>query len=278
MVTLSVSMTFTLVSGLATCVDTTVNAEAWNGWNRATSCRRDRTEAVYLWDVEGARRLAEFVQKGSVFTDVTFGLDSCFVVGNDRSLRELAITDLAPARASDTGTLMGHVAISVTKQVIFGGSTDQNKPGVVRAYAYPVSGEFEDYACGSKHVTAMKLTPDQNFLVASDNNGCLSVFELRDRKDRFQRQDPTGPPDLTTLDSWNNEILVTLSELEDKSTTITELVAKVEELKLHNEYQLKLKEMNYSEKLKEVTDKYMQALEGAKTNSNYLKRNVLIWD
>ena len=50
-----------------------------------------------------------------------------------------------------------------------------------------------------------------------------------------------------------------------------ELHTKVEELKLHNEYQLKLKEMNYSEKLKEVTDKYMQELEQAKTKLELLK-------
>ena len=46
---------------------------------------------------------------------------------------------------------------------------------------------------------------------------------------------------------------------------------KVEELKLHNEYQLKLKEMNYTEKLKEATDKYMHELEQSKTKLELLK-------
>lgn len=241
----------------------------WLESGNLLSCGQDG--AVYLWDIDGARRVGEFVQKGTVFTSVTYGNESCFVVGNDRSLRELSFPDLAPARASDTGTLMGHVCVSAGKNVLFAGSTDASKPGNVRAYAYPVSGDSDDYLAGSRMLTGLKLTPDHGFLVTCDDMGCLTVFELRDRKDRFQRQDPTGPPELTTLESWNSEILVGLSELEDKSTMTVELIAKVEELKLHNEYQLKLKEMNYSEKLKEITDKYMQELEGAKTKLELLK-------
>lgn len=45
----------------------------------------------------------------------------------------------------------------------------------------------------------------------------------------------------------------------------------MEELQLHNEYQLKLKEMNYAEKIKEVTDKYVQELEQAKTKLELLR-------
>jgi maltodextrin utilization protein YvdJ len=51
---------------------------------------------------------------------------------------------------------------------------------------------------------------------------------------------------------------------------VTELHTKVDELKLHNDYQLKLKEMNYSEKVKEVTDKFVQELEQAKTKLELL--------
>lgn len=43
---------------------------------------------------------------------------------------------------------------------------------------------------------------------------------------------------------------MTRSNLEDKSTLMIELKNKVDELALHNEYQLRLKDMNYSEKIK----------------------------
>ena len=96
---------------------------------------------------------------------------------------------------------MGHVCVCTEKSVLFAGSTDQSKPGNVRAYAHPVTGDSDDYFAGSRMLTSLKLTPDQTFLVTSDDKGCLTIFDLRDRKDRFQRQDPTGPPELTTLES-----------------------------------------------------------------------------
>merc|ERR1711871_831968 len=63
----------------------------------------------------------------------------------------------------------------------------------------------------------------------------------------------------------------TRSELEDKKTSIAELRTKVDELRVHIEYQLKLKEMNYSEKIKEVTDKFVQELDQARTRYELLK-------
>lgn len=51
--------------------------------------------------------------------------------------------------------------------------------------------------------------------------------------------------------AWiTQEILVTRSNLEDRSTFMVELKNKVDELALHNEYQLRLRDMNYSEKIK----------------------------
>lgn len=48
---------------------------------------------------------------------------------------------------------------------------------------------------------------------------------------------------------------MTRLELEDRANAVSELHTKVEELKLNNEYQLKLKEMTYSEKVKEINGK-----------------------
>ena len=52
--------------------------------------------------------------------------------------------------------------------------------------------------------------------------------------------------------AFAEEILVTKSNLEEKISLMNDLRAKVEELTLHNEYQLRLKDMSYAEKIKEV--------------------------
>lgn len=51
-----------------------------------------------------------------------------------------------------------------------------------------------------------------------------------------------------------------------------ELKTRVEELKMENEYQLRLKDMNYSEKIKELTDKFIQEMESLKTKNQVCRR------
>ena len=52
-----------------------------------------------------------------------------------------------------------------------------------------------------------------------------------------------------------------------------ELKTRVEELKMENEYQLRLKDMNYSEKIKELADKFMQEMESLKTKNQVCLRD-----
>lgn len=53
-----------------------------------------------------------------------------------------------------------------------------------------------------------------------------------------------------------------------------ELKTRVEELKMENEYQLRLKDMNYSEKIKELTDKFIQEMESLKTKNQVCLRQI----
>ena len=46
-----------------------------------------------------------------------------------------------------------------------------------------------------------------------------------------------------------------------------ELKTRVEELRLENDYQLRLKDMTYSEKIKELTEKFVQEMESLKTKN-----------
>ena len=48
---------------------------------------------------------------------------------------------------------------------------------------------------------------------------------------------------------------------------MSELKTRVDELKMENEYQLRLKDMNYNEKIKELTEKFIQEMESLKTKN-----------
>lgn len=64
------------------------------------------------------------------------------------------------------------------------------------------------------------------------------------------------------------QILITKSDLEEKTVLMSELQRSLEELKLEHEYQLRLKDMNFNEKLKEITDKYSQEIEALKISTS----------
>merc|ERR1740138_1654737 len=70
---------------------------------------------------------------------------------------------------------------------------------------------------------------------------------------------------------WSEEILFTRSDLEEKNALMVENRAKVEELQLHNEYQLRLRDMSYSEKVKEIQEKFMQDVEQEKNKYELLR-------
>merc|ERR1719245_2307424 len=71
--------------------------------------------------------------------------------------------------------------------------------------------------------------------------------------------------------SWAEEILVTRSDLEQRLSEIESLKKKVDDLRLHNEFEIRMKEMNYQEKLKEVNDKFQQELDQDKNKYNALR-------
>lgn len=72
--------------------------------------------------------------------------------------------------------------------------------------------------------------------------------------------------------SWNvkGNVLVSIT-LFKQNSMMAELKTRVEELKMENEYQLRLKDMNYNEKIKELTEKFIQEMESLKTKNQVLK-------
>ena len=52
-----------------------------------------------------------------------------------------------------------------------------------------------------------------------------------------------------------------------QNSTVNDLNSRVEELKMENEYQLRLKDMTYNEKMKELTEKFIQEMESLKTKN-----------
>ena len=234
------------------------------------SCGMDG--AIYKWDLDG-RRLGEFVQKGVMYTSTICSNDRVFAAGSDKKILELEFSDLSIKQDRNADILLGQLALSVTKGTLFASAGDPGRPNSVRAYTYPINGDFMEYICVSSQVSRMRLTPDEMFLVVADDNGCIVVMELRDRNDRFTRN-PTKVDDMTESSNWQDEVLLTKADLEEKLATILELKTKVEEIRVHIDYQQNLKDMNYAENVKEVEEKYKQELEQSKSIYALLQEEI----
>ena len=139
--------------------------------------------------------------------------------------------------------------------------------GTIRSYTYPLNGDFQEYQCVSGAITGLKISHDDNLLFCVSEDSCLFVFDVRDKDGRATSNFNKREKDSII---FSEEVLVTKSDLEDKKQRMSELETQVNELTMQIEYQLRLKELNLKERIKEITEKYTHELESDKTKFELL--------
>jgi WD40 repeat protein len=248
-------------------------------WTRddATLVTCGHDGALYMWDWEAGKRLGEFVQKGIQFNATLTTNDGIYAASSDLQLKEFDMPEMQVSKETGTQVPLSQIVLNGTESFLFAATGLGGLPGMVRAYDYPVSADYVEYACMSTPITRLRITPDDRTLIATDEAGCVVIFDVKDRGDNavsgagkekslaaLQRSGEAAMP-------WSEEILITRSDLEEKNALMVENRAKVEELQLHNEYQLRLRDMSYSEKVKEIQEKFMQDVEQEKNKYELLR-------
>ncbi|XP_062337115.1 cilia- and flagella-associated protein 57-like [Osmerus eperlanus] len=228
--------------------------------SRLVSCGMDG--AVYEWNSLTSKRESENVLKSCSYTAVTISPDakSIFAVGTDCTLKEIQDCQILREVAADDVTYTT-IAMSRSGRVLFAGTSI----GTVRAIKYPLpmQKDWIEYQAHSGPVTKMVITFDDQFLLTVSEDGCLLIWKIIDKEGRGLRRDKEI--------SYAEEILVTKSELEEKNQIMLELKTRVEELKMENEYQLRLKDMNYNKRIEELSEKSNQEIESLKTKDQIMK-------
>jgi hypothetical protein len=226
--------------------------------------------AVYQWDLEESKREGEYVLKGIVYSSAVCNQEgsTVYAVGNDSMLKVLEFpSSIVQDEYQCNGVSLGQVVLSNNEKMLFGGTAEPEKPGCVRSFKFPMKnqgGAYTEYQCLSSPITRMRISHDDQFLFMAGEDGALCIMEITEKETGRRRENRDNA-------LYAEEILVTKSDLEEKNSMMLELQNKVEELTLHNEYQLRLKDMNYNEKIKEVTEKYTQELEQDKNKFELLR-------
>lgn len=207
------------------------------------------------------QRTQEYVQKGCKFTSALCTEDRrIYAVGDDCILKEISERNVQ--KTLDAGVILTQLVISYSPQrMLFAGTAN----GVIRSFQFPLTGDVKDYQCHCKEVTRMRITNDDTYLFSISEDGCLAMFACKELDGKPGKRER---PDILP---FSEEILVTKSDLEEKNSTMSELKSKVEELTASNEYQLRLHDMNYHEKLKEVSEKFNLNIQHDKSKIEMLR-------
>ncbi|KAM4581818.1 cilia- and flagella-associated protein 57 [Fundulus diaphanus] len=256
-----------------TSFENILNLKGHNGKVRAIEWSLDDSQlvscgtdgAVYEWSTQTGKRESESVLKSCSYTGVAFSSDykSILAVGSDLTIREIQDCQVLREIPADE---IAHTALAVSHsgRVVFTGTST----GTIRAIKYPLPIQKEwitqQAHCGL--VTRMVITYDDQFLLTVSEDGCLLISKIIDKEGRGLKSNRQIV--------HTEEILVTKADLEEKAHKMLELKMHLEELHMENEYQLRLKEMNYNEKLKDLSDKFIQEIKSLKTTQEILKTEM----
>lgn len=75
--------------------------------------------------------------------------ESVFTVGNDRVLKELEVPDLQVIKELNAGVTLGQIALSNSEHMMFAGTSESGRPGCVRAYSFPLTGDYLEVFCSA---------------------------------------------------------------------------------------------------------------------------------
>uniref|UniRef100_I3J5W9 Cilia and flagella associated protein 57 n=1 Tax=Oreochromis niloticus TaxID=8128 RepID=I3J5W9_ORENI len=256
-----------------TSFDNILNLKGHNGkvcqieWSlddsRVVSCGVDG--AVYEWNTQSGKRESESVLKSCSYTGVAFSSDckTILAVGTDLTLKEIQDCQVLREVPADE-TAHTALAVSHSGRVVFTGTSS----GTVRAIKYPlpIQKEWITYQAHSGPVTKMVITYDDQFLLTVSEDGCLLIWKIIDKEGRGLKSNKHIV--------HTEEILITKSDLEEKTQHMLEMKMRLEELQMENEYQLRLKDMNYNEKLRELSDNFVQQIGTLKTSQQAMKTEM----
>ena len=223
--------------------------------------------SMFVWGVSLGTKEKEEIQPRCSFASGcgTADFSRGYVVGTDLTVKEYEM-QLGSGKATMAlkaeivvEAPLGESCLSGSGKILFAGTAAAKKPGAVHAFKIKQQLEkgADELPIHAGPITCMRTSFDGQYLFSGSEDGSLAIFHVKD----VEGKGGAKGRDRETGGDFAEEILVYKSDLEEKQAQISALHHKVEELSMNNDYQLRLKDMQYQEKSKEVTNKFTAELQ-----------------
>lgn len=84
-------------------------------------------------------------------------------MGNDRALKELEVPDLQVVKELNAGATLGQIVLSNSERIMFAGTSEGKQPGCIRAYSFPLTGDYLEVALKVAKLSRAVITSDEDY-------------------------------------------------------------------------------------------------------------------
>ncbi|KAJ3361066.1 Cilia- and flagella-associated protein 57 [Allomyces arbusculus] len=249
------------------------------------------------------KRQNEYILKGVSFASAVDVACTTYAVGSDRVVRAI-VDSLVVREVKNASADVTQITASQSGRMMFVGTG----AGTVKAVRCPFPPDAtsldaeeiaQEHMAHAAPIAKLRVSFDDRYLVSAADDGCIMVCRITDRESATARANalsamggvstratsPTGhaaddrssspssvPLVSTATDlGYADEVIVTKSDLEEKTAAIHELRTRLEELKMEHDYQLRLKDMHLQDRIKELTSELTKVIETLKISSVVLR-------
>lgn len=131
---------------------------------------------------------------------------SVYAAYSDRTIKE--VNKDGVNKKLDVGSNPSQIAITRNQKLFFVGIGEQKLPGTVKYYKLPLTtGESTDIQAHSEEIKRMKISRDDRYLFTVGKDGCVIVYDIKERERTREKADNALP--------YSDEILTDKAELTD---------------------------------------------------------------
>ena len=266
---------------------------------------------IYSWLLKDQKHMDIFEEKGIIIYSSFNVPDKSdkpdkhiyYGVGSDKQIKEIITDQLQKPKekkAYEAGCVFSQILLNNGNFCMLCGVGESQKPGSIRAYVFPITGEYSETQAHAGPVTRIRISSNDQYVFSSGSDGTIEVFELRNKdgkmifKDKeelaitFDEDILTNKSDLDKLNKENNEkeaeykairaknAQTILEFKQKKNKEINELLQQIEKLKKDTEEKEKnLNDqkseilMNHDTKINNFQEQFMKECDDEKKRSQH---------